>query len=87
MKPSHSLLIYYLNVLPKINKNKVFGDFPDKKAFVDYENKMLKKWKKRHFSKGVIHGFEFFPSFYLIGKQALKRSLAIFWIGKSVSRL
>ena len=32
MKPSHSFLIYYLNVLPKINKNKVFGDFPDKKS-------------------------------------------------------
>jgi len=38
----------------KISKNKEFGDFPDrKKAFLDYENKMLKKWKNRHFSKGV----------------------------------
>ena len=68
MKPSHSFLIYYVNVLPKINKNKAFGDFPDKKAFVDYENKMLKKWKKRHFSKGVSPWLWIF-SIFLFNRQ------------------
>ena len=48
------LKFFFLSLLGKVGKKKMFGDILDKnKAFLDYKTAELKKSKNWHFSKGV----------------------------------
>ena len=53
------LKFFHLLCLSKIDREKVFADFLDKKeAFKDYKNNCLRKTQIRIFPKGLVHRFD-----------------------------
>ena len=55
------LKIFHLLCLSKIDRERVFADFLDKKeAFKDYKNNCVRKTKNYNFSKGVRLSFFIF---------------------------
>ena len=71
-------------ILGKIVQGNVFQDsLGREKAFLDYKNNKLKKYKNWHFSKGVSHGFgqklAIFSCNYFRENVTREMCFTIFW--------
>ena len=82
------LTFLHVLCLSKIDREKVFADFLDKKeAFKHYKNNCVRKTQNENFSKGVSPSFwskilDFF-NFYFYAKQTEKNYLGTFDLEKS----